>query len=122
MSNIDWSQLITKAMKEAAAAERALAAAKIELSARNASAAAQITRIQDRVETLGYGVEFGEATDEDVAELAALNISLTAWKKYKFDLGKVTVRPGWYQNPAWPTVPAIPDIAADPMLLSVADA
>lgn len=122
MSNIDWSKLITKEMRDAAAAETALAAAKLEFAARNTTAAEQIVRIQDRVETLGYGVEFGEATEDDVAELAALNVSLKAWKKYKYDLGKVSTLPGWYQNPAWPTAPAIPEIAGSPMLASSTDA
>lgn len=118
MSNIDWSKLITKEMRDAAAAETALAAAKLEFAARNTAAAEQIVRVQDRVATLGYGVEFGEATAEEKAELAALTSSLNAWKKYKYDLGKVSTLPGWYQNPAWPTVPAIPEIAASLTLTS----
>ena len=122
MSNIDWSKLITKEMRDAAAAETALATAKLELAARNTAAAEQIVRIQDRVETLGYGVEFGEATEDYEVELAALNVSLKAWKKYKYDLGKVSTQPGWYQNPAWPTVPAIPEIAASPMLMTAPSA
>lgn len=115
MSNIDWSKLVTKEMKIAAAAAAELMLAKQDLSARNVSAAAQITRIQDRVDTLGYGVEFGEATPEEEAELAALTVSLKAWKKYKYDLGKVTTLPGWYQTPTWPAAPKVPEIAANPL-------
>lgn len=118
MSNIDWSQLITKAMKEAALAAQVLAMAKAELATRNAAAASQIARIQDRVDTLGYGVDAGEATAEDEAELAALTVSSKAWKAYKFALGKVTTQATWPAAPAWPTVPAIPEIAADPAALS----
>lgn len=116
MSNIDWSQLITKAMKEAAADAQALADAKAQLASRNGTAAAQITRIQDRIETLSYGIEFGEATDDEIAESKALTTSLTAWKRYKYELGKVTALPGWYQTPAWPSAPAVMDIPAAPMV------
>jgi hypothetical protein len=112
--NIDWSKLITKAMKDAANAAAALAAAKATLASHNAQAIFQIARIQDRVDTLGYGIDIGEATEEEEAEQASLLLSLAQWKVYKFALGKVTKQPGWYANTIWPTVPAIPDIAADP--------
>lgn len=121
MTNIDWSQLITKAMKDAASDAQALSSAKTQLASRNATAATQITRIQDRIETLSYGIEFGEATDEEIAESKALTGSLTAWKRYKYDLGKVTTLPGWHHAPAWPTAPATPDIVASPMLMSSTD-
>lgn len=114
--NIDWSQLITKAMKDAAIQATQLAAAKAELLTRNTRAVAQIARIQDRVDTIGFGTEIGEATEEDEAEQAALLITLKAWKKYKYDLGKVTVQPTWYQAPVWPAEPPIPEIIAAPML------
>jgi hypothetical protein len=112
--NIDWSKLITKAMKDAAAAAVALAAAKAVLAERNAQANSQIARIQDRIDTLGYGIDAGEATEEDEAEQAALLISIAAWKAYKFALGKVTKQPGWYANTIWPVIPAVPVIVADP--------
>ncbi|MBK5400522.1 phage tail protein [Pseudomonas sp. TH39(2020)] len=112
--NIDWSQLITKAMKDAAAQAAQLAAARAELSARNAKAVTQIARIQDRIDTIGYGIDAGEATEEDEAEQAALLISIAAWKTYKFALGKVTVQPTWYAAPVWPVEPAAPVIIADP--------
>ena len=112
--NIDWGKLITKAMKDAAAASEALAASKIELAARNSLAVVQIARIQDRVDTLGYGIDAGEATEEDESEQAALLINLKAWKGYKFALGKVTAQPTWYAAPVWPVEPAILTIAASP--------
>jgi len=118
MSHIDWSQLITKEMKTAAAAAMVLAEAKGELAGRNTVAAAQILRIQDRVDTLGYGIHAGEATVEDEAEQAALTISLKAWKAYKFALGNVATQVTWPLAPNWPSVPVIPDIAADPPALS----
>jgi hypothetical protein len=112
--NIDWSQLITKAMKDAAALAAQLAAAKAELTARNTKALAQIARIQDRIDTIGFGIEIGEATAEDEAEQAALLINIKAWKTYKFALGKVTVQPTWYAAPVWPVEPVVPVIVADP--------
>ena len=112
--NIDWSQLVTKAMKDAAVQAAQLVQAKTELSAKNAKAIAQISRIQDRVDTLGYGIDAGEATEEDEAEQAALMINLKAWKGYKFALGKITAQPTWYAAPVWPPEPAVPVIAADP--------
>ncbi|MBD9599404.1 phage tail protein [Pseudomonas sp. PDM10] len=116
--NIDWSQLITKAMKDAAPQAVQLAEARAELSAKNAKAVAQIARIQDRVDTLGYGIDVGEATEEDEAEQAALLVSLKAWKTYKFALGKVTVQPTWYAAPVWPVEPVAPVIVADPQTVA----
>lgn len=113
--NIDWSKLITKAMKDAVQAAEALALAKAELAARNSAAVSQIARIQDRIDTIGFGIEVGEATAEDEAEQAALLVTLKAWKTYKFALGKVTVQPTWYQAPVWPVEPSIPEIIAAPL-------
>ncbi|RRW68251.1 phage tail protein [Pseudomonas fluorescens] len=114
--NIDWSQLITKAMKDAAIQAAQLTAAKTDLAVRNARALTQIARIQDRVDTIGFGIDIGEATPEDEAEQAALLLTLKAWKTYKFALGKVTVQPTWYQAPIWPVEPPIPEIIAAPLL------
>ena len=115
IGGIDRNQLITKAMKDAAVLTAHLVAMKADLAARNAEAATQIARIQDRVDTLGYGIDAGEATEEDEAEQAALMISLKAWKAYKFALGKVTAQATWPAAPAWPVEPVVPVIAADPM-------
>ncbi|KPC56107.1 Tail fiber assembly domain-containing protein [Pseudomonas amygdali pv. morsprunorum] len=117
MSNIDWSQLITKEMKDAIITARELEIAKIDLTARNSAAALQISRIQDRIETLGYGIEIGEATAKDEAEAAALAPILKAWKAYKFALGKVTSQSTWHKAPVWPAAPPIPDITAAPMMI-----
>lgn len=122
MSNIDWTKLITQAMKDAAAVAAHLVAMKAELARCNALAVAQIARIQDRIDTIGYGIDAGEATAEDEAEQAALMISLAAWKAYKFALGKVTKQPTWHAAPVWPIVPAIPDIVADPELAKMSAA
>ncbi len=116
--NIDWTRLITKAMKDAAAKAALLATAKSELSARNTKALAQIARIQERVDTIGFGIDIGEATEEDETEQAALLINLKAWKTYKFALGKVTTQPTWYAVPVWPVEPAVPVIVADPQAMA----
>ncbi|ALU60304.1 phage tail protein [Pseudomonas syringae pv. lapsa] len=115
MSNIDWAQLITKEMKEAASEARSLAKAKSDLLERSSAAAQQIARIQDRIETLGYGIEAGEATKQEEEEATALAPVLRTWKAYKFALGKVTAQATWHQAPVWPDAPAIPTIAAAPM-------
>jgi hypothetical protein len=116
--NIDWTQLITKAMKDAAALAALLVAAKADLAARNAKCVAQIARIQDRIDTLGYGIDSGEATPEDEAEQAALMANIKLWKTYKFALGKVTAQTTWPAAPVWPVEPVTPIIAADPQALS----
>lgn len=116
--NIDWSKLITKAMKDDAAQTAQLAAAKAELLGRNIKALAQIARIQERIDTIGFGIEVDEATEEDEAEQAALLINLKAWKTYKFALGKVTVQPTWYAAPVWPVEPVVPVIVAAPQTVA----
>ncbi|WP_051423554.1 hypothetical protein [Pseudomonas chlororaphis] len=109
-------------MKAAEALAERLAESKAQLAARNATAAAQIDRITDRIETLGYGIEAGEATPEDEAEQAALIVNLKTWKAYKFALGKVIAQATWPTAPAWPAEPPIPEIAAAPMLAAEAEA
>jgi hypothetical protein len=117
--NIDWAQLVTKAMKDAVILAAHLVAMKADLAARNAKAVTQIARIQDRIDTLGYGIDAGEATEEDEAEQVELLFSLKAWKTYKFALGKVTAQATWPAAPAWPVEPVVPVIAADPEALSI---
>lgn len=112
--NIDWTKLITQEMKDAAASAAISLAARAALAQLNTAAALRITRINDRIETLSYGIEAGEASEEDEAEQAALQLSLKAWKGYKFALGKVTGQPTWPAAPVWPLEPAMPDIPADP--------
>ncbi|WP_458725056.1 phage tail protein [Pseudomonas mandelii] len=114
MIQIDWSKIITKAMKDAAAQVVQFAAAKAELTSRSTKALAQIARIQERIDTIGFGIEVGEASEEDQAEQAALLINIKAWKTHKFALGKVTVQSTWYAAPVWPAEPAVPVIVADP--------
>lgn len=112
--NIDWSQLISNTMKDSAVLAAFFDAAKTDLAARNAKCAAQIARIQDRIDTLGYGIDSGEATPDDEAEQAVLMINIKAWKSYKFALGKVTAQTAWPTAPVWPAEPVTPIIVADP--------
>lgn len=114
--SIDWTKLITKAMKDAATKAEQLATANAELSAKNAKSIMQINRIQDRVNSLGYGIDSGEASEDDETEQARLELILKVWKSYKFALGKVTVQPTWFAAPVWPMEPNIPLIVADPQL------
>jgi len=107
---IDWSQLITSQMKIDAAAKLQLATVKAELVSRNTKAAYQIARIQDRIDTLGYGIDAGQATEEDEAEQVALMLNIKLWKTYKFALGKVSTKPSWPANPEWPVEPPVPYI------------
>jgi multidrug efflux pump subunit AcrA (membrane-fusion protein) len=118
--NINWSQVITKAMKDAAVQAAQLAEAKAELARRNSKALAQIARIQERVDTIGFGIEVGEATEEDESEQAALLINLKAWKTYKFALGKVAAQPTWHAAAVWPIEPAVPVTVADPQIQATA--
>lgn len=112
---IDWSQLITAAMKSEAEVAAHLRTMKAELAVKNSMAVTQITRIQDRIDTIGYGIEAGEATAEDEIEQASLLVNLKSWKTYKFALGKVTAQPTWHASPVWPVEPIVPVIDAAPM-------
>lgn len=96
----------------------ALTAAKAEFTARNTKAIAQIARIQDRINTIEYGITAGESSPEDEAEQVALQVVLKVWKSYKFSLGKVTGHATWPAAPIWPLEPATPDIPAAPGALA----
>ena len=77
MSNIDWSQLITKEMKEQAAAAQALARVIAETARLRALADTAIAPLQD-------AVDIDDATDAEVA-------LLKAWKKYRVEIGRAHV-------------------------------
>ena len=92
MSNIDWSQLITKEMKEQAAAAQALAVVIAETARLRALADAAIAPLQD-------AVDIDDATDADVA-------MLKAWKKYRVALNRLPDQPGYSTTIDWPVIPA----------------
>ncbi|MFU2330338.1 tail fiber assembly protein [Pseudomonas sp. NFX98] len=90
--NIDWSQLVTREMKEQAKAVQALAAVVAENAKRRAIADAAITPLQDAV----------DIDDATVAEVALLK----AWKKYRVALSRLPEQPGYPTTIEWPAVPA----------------
>ena len=89
---IDWSQVITKAMKDQAAAEQRLAQIAEETAARRDVADDAIAPLQD-------AVDLEEATEAEVAKLKA-------WKKYRIALIRVPEQPGYPDTIDWPAPPA----------------
>lgn len=92
MSNIDWLQVITKEMKEQAAAEQALTSIIAETARLRALADTAIAPLQD-------AVDIDDATDADV-------ILLKAWKKYRIALNRLPDQPGYSATIDWPVIPA----------------
>lgn len=91
MSNIDWSQLITKAMKEQAAADQVLAGVVAETARRRIVADAAIAPLQD-------AVDIDDATDIETA-------LLKAWKKYRVALNRLPEQAGYPTAVDWPAIP-----------------
>ncbi|MDD1979627.1 tail fiber assembly protein [Pseudomonas putida] len=89
---IDWSQVITQAMKDQAAAEQHLAQVAAEAAARRDVADDAIAPLQD-------AVDLEEATETEVAVLKA-------WKKYRIALIRVPDQPGYPDTIDWPAPPA----------------
>lgn len=89
---IDWSQVITKAMIDQAAAEQRLAQVAAETAARRAVADSTIAPLQD-------AVDLEEATEADIE-------TLKAWKKYRIALIRVPDQPGYPDTIDWPAPPA----------------
>lgn len=83
--------------------QEAIANALLDAKLRQANA--QVTALQGRVDAINDAIEFEEVLPEELAELPIRKAQLTAWKKYRIDLGRVKTAPGWYQNPTWPTMP-----------------
>lgn len=91
-ANIDWTQRITKAMKDQAKAEQVLAAAVAENAKRRAVADTAIAPLQD-------AVDVDDATEADIA-------LLKAWKKYRVALNRLPDQPGYPITIDWPVVPS----------------
>ncbi|AIL60947.1 tail fiber assembly protein [Pseudomonas alkylphenolica] len=89
---IDWSQVITREMKEQAATGRLLAAVVTEAAQRRAAADMAIAPLQD-------AVELGRA-DQAKQDL------LRAWKNYRIDLGEIPQQAGYPTEIDWPAPPA----------------
>ena len=91
MSNINWSRMVTKEMKEAQALEALKTQVTQELQSRRSAADQSIAPLAD-------AVEFGEATAEEEA-------LLTQWKQYRILLTRVPKQPGYPQSIDWPVPP-----------------
>lgn len=89
--NIDWSQLITKAMRDEASADQNLADVVAENARRRVIADKAIAPLQD-------AVDIEEATEAEVA-------LLKAWKKYRVALNRQPEEPGYPGSVTWPTAP-----------------
>lgn len=89
--NIDWSQLITKAMRDEASAEQNLADVVAENARRRVIADKAIAPLQD-------AVDIDEATEAEVA-------LLKAWKKYRVALNRQPDEPGYPGSVTWPAAP-----------------
>jgi hypothetical protein len=92
MSNIDWTQLVTQAMKDQAAAARLLAGVVAETAGRRAEADTEIAPLQD-------AVDIDDATEFDLAQLKA-------WKKYRVALNRLPNQVGYPTTVDWPVAPA----------------
>ncbi|MNJ40967.1 Caudovirales tail fiber assembly protein [compost metagenome] len=88
---IDWTQVVTQAMKDQAVAEQRLAQAVAQGAARRAAADSAIDPLQD-------AVDLEEVTEAEAAELKA-------WKKYRVALNRVPDQPGYPDTIDWPVPP-----------------
>lgn len=89
---IDWSQMITAELKQAAAAAELLASVQAETARLRKIADDAIAPLQD-------AMDLGEATAEEGAEL-------TAWKRYRVALSRLPDQPGYPKEITWPAPPA----------------
>lgn len=88
---IDWSQVVTRAMKDQAAADQRLAEVVADSAARRAVADSAIAPLQD-------AVDLDDATDAEVA-------ALKEWKKYRVALSRVTEQADYPNTIVWPVTP-----------------
>ena len=89
---IDWSQLITVEMKDAAAAEQQLSQVQTETALRRAAADSAIAPLQD-------AVDIDEATEAETA-------LLKDWKRYRVALNRLPEQSGYPTENDWPAPPA----------------
>jgi hypothetical protein len=92
MTNIDWSKLITKEMKETQRIIALMGEVTAEQSRRKKIADDAIQPLQDDHDT-GDADNAGEAL-------------LIAWKRYRSALSKIQVQPGYPTAVEWPVPPA----------------
>jgi hypothetical protein len=92
MSNIDWSKLVTSAMKETQKT--------IELMA-------DITDEQSRLKTLADKVIQPLQDDHDTGDADEVEEALLiAWKRYRSALAKVQLQGGYPKAVEWPAIPS----------------
>lgn len=89
--NIDWTRMVTKEMKEQAAAQQHLAAVVAETAVHRAAADAAIAPLQD-------AVDIDEATEAEA-------LSLKTWKKYRVALSRLPEQAGYPDAIDWPARP-----------------
>jgi len=92
MTNIDWSKLITKEMKETQRIIALMGEVTAEQSWRKKIADDAIQPLQDDHDT-GDADDAGEAL-------------LIAWKRYRSALSKIQVQPGYPTAVEWPLLPS----------------
>lgn len=90
--NIDWTKLVTKEMKEPAAAAQRLASVVAETATRRAVADTAIGPLQD-------AVDIDDTTDTELA-------LLMGWKKYRIALNRLPDQAGYPATINWPIAPA----------------
>lgn len=88
---IDWTKVITREMKEEAAAARQLASVVAETAVLRAAADSAIAPLQD-------AVDIGDATDDEV-------LSLNEWKKYRVALNRLPDQLSYPTDIEWPITP-----------------
>lgn len=89
---IDWSRVVTRGMKDQAAADQHLAQVIMEIAARRAVADTAIAPLQD-------AVDIDEATPDEESRLRL-------WKKYRVALSRVPEQESYPNSIDWPAPPA----------------
>jgi hypothetical protein len=105
--NIDWSQLINQAMKDARLLAEQLATATATLNTDTRLASTQVSALQGRIDAINDATDGGYVLREETAELPGRITQLAAWKKYRVMLGRVSTQATWPANPAWPPKPEL---------------
>lgn len=68
-------------------------------------ATAQKSALTNRIGVINDGIELGEATPAEIAELPVRQAQLIEWKRYALYLGRVTSQEGWALIAVWPVQP-----------------
>lgn len=92
MSNIDWSKMITREMKDEALLATKAIEVTAEISRRRAIADYAVAPLQD-------AMDIDEATEEEIG-------LLRAWKKYRVALSRMPEQAGYPITIDWPIAPA----------------